>query len=662
VELAFDHLFDVGLDDDEAQRIALRFKRARTQILPIFSQMVVSPFERERSIALAMLARLGGQATAKMLETILADEEIHDAFKLDVRRLREQLAPDLMPDEDDEDELDEAEERAADDEGDEADVVDGDETPAALPAEDGERERPARRRRRAGRQRGRRDQPPTDAADAVAVTVDPQVFEGDPQRLLPYLSGPLEPVLQAFGEVALPKRLSFVDRSGRLTEPTILAFLLPLLQTDEWALVQSALRAIGQLGFAEALEEVEKLAADSGRKRVKLRAERVRDQLLEAAQQRAAEAPAESVEVTSESVAEEATVAAAPADEAPEPRTGKGRSRPQPKRRGRDESSEPARAEGDSPAAEFGILTIAAPERRPPPTPPLQPADRLPRLGACLASGIGIDGGQRLLVFRQTEADGDEQAWDRLEVRLHAGAGWVDLAFTPGLGPQAIKLEQEAATALGESLVEVTVGYVRGRLSEACDQTTGGGLELPAQADAALQFVGSGRKQDLAASLPEAVEPSSQDAVEQLLNHPLFAGWRLPLAADGGAVQRWEQTTGKRSASRVRRRLIDDVTRAWYQTGIAPAVTDVLLRQALLLQRAGQDTLAQAALGCAASLTGEQRHPERHLLLRELVYRGFQTGLDLAEARRERFARAIFLCRRRAALARSAFQRGLRRR
>lgn len=644
MELAFDHLFDVALDDDEAQRIYVRFKRARSQVLPIFSSMVVSPYERERQVALTMLANIGGQATAKMLDGILADDEVHDAFKLDVRRLRDQLAPDLSPDDDEDDDLEDADERedvetTTDDETEP--VVANDEVVAAESPE-----RPSRRRRRAGRGRSRKEKQPAEA------TIDPQVFEGDPQQLLPHLEGPLEPVLQAFADVPLPKRLSFVDRSSRLQDRGILKFLLPLLQTDEWALVQSALRAIGQLGFAEALPDVEALAADSSRKRVKLRAERVRDQLLAAGDQAAATAE------TPPETEPEPEPAEPPA---PKQRSESGRGKPQPKRRGRGgEAAERQPEPTAGPADEFGLMEFPPPDVRPAPSPALHAPERLPRLGACLASGVGLDGLQRLMIIRQ--AEGDEAGYDRLEMLLHARLGWVDLAFTRGCGPQAVKDAQEQAAARGEALVEVTVGYVRGRLSEAADQTKGVGGELPAQAEAALQYVGSGRKQELAAAVPESAEAVGQDVVEQLLNHPLFAGWRLPLAPDGGAVQRWEQTTGKRSASRVRRRLIDDVTRGWHQTGVATTVVERLSQQAWLLQRAGQDDLAQAALACAATLASEQKHPERHLLLRELVYRGFQAGLDQAEARRERQARAAYLHARRNALSRSAFQRGLRRR
>jgi len=642
VELAFDHLFDVGLDDDEAQRISVRFKRARSQILPIFAPMVVSPYERERQIALAMLARIGGQTTAKMLDGILADEEIHDAFKLDVRRLREELAPGL-PEDDDEDELEDGEEREGADETAEADD-EAAPSEAAETTESESREKPSRRRRRSGRGRGKREQPPAE------TSIDPQVFDGDPKALLPHLTGDLEPVLQAFGDVALPKRLSFVDRSGRLQDPAILTFLLPLLKTDEWALVQSALRAIGQLGFAQALPDVEELANDSSRKRVKLRAERVREQLLSATQPEAADAPAEA-EPSDQTPDESAE---------PQPKSGRGRGRgrgkPQPKRRGQSDESEPTEPAAAQPDNEFGLATLPLPEPGRNPEPAIEPPAKLPKLGACLASGIRLDGLQRLLVYRQTEERGDDQAWDRIEIRIHGQLGWVDLDYTRGLPPTAVK------DAQAEGLVEVTVGYIRGRLIEASDLTKGMGHELPEQADAALAFVGSGRRQELSAELPEQADACSQETVETLLNHPLFAGWQLPLDPTGGAVQRWEQTTGKRSASRVRRRLIDDVAKAWYEADVAPNIATQLGRQALLLQRAGEDDLAQTAAACAATLTAEQRHPERHLLLRELVYRGFQEGLDAAQAQRERRSRAAYLNRRRSALARSAFQRGLRRR
>ena len=644
MELAFDHLFDVNLDDDEAQRITHRFKRARSQILPIFSSMVVSPFERERHVALTLLSRIGGQATAKMLETILADDEVHDAFKLDVRRLKDRLQPDALDDDDDDDDDDELADR---DEA--AETADGDDEPAGQAAdaspkaesEDGQPAPPRRRRAGRGRGRGRRSDKP---AAEPSATIDPKIFDGDPQQLLPHLEGPIESVMQTFGDVPLPKRLSFVDRSSRLEDPRILTFLLPLLQTDEWALVQSALRAIGQLGFPEAMADVEKLASESSRKRVKLRAERVRDMLQQSDKQPAPKP-----------VAKDEPVAASQPESLPE--REKPQPQPQPKRRGRgrDAAPEPAAA-----AHEFGLLTPQPPDPRPAPEPALEAPAKLPKLGTCLASGIGLDGSQRLQVYRQSA--GDDKALDVLDLRIHGTGGWLDLAVVEALDSHAPKMEQERAGDRGEDLVEVTVGYLRGRLIEACDQSKGVGRELPSQSDAALAYVGSGRKQDLAAELPDQPADLDQDKIEALLNVPLFAGWRLPLAADGGAVQRWEQTTGKRSASRVRRRLIDDVAKVWYQSGVAPTLVALLQRQAVLLQRAGHEELAQTALACAASLHGEPRHPERDLLLRELVYRGFQAGLDESEARRDRTERAEFLGGRRDTLSRSAFQRGLRRR
>ncbi|NUP99216.1 MAG: HEAT repeat domain-containing protein, partial [Armatimonadetes bacterium] len=291
VETAFNYLFDVGLDNDEAERIVLRFRRARSQLLPLFSGMVVSPYEQERLVALTCLGKMGGATTAKMLDDVLADIDVHEAFKRDVRQLRETISPEPQPDEEGDEELEEVDtelgvegededelefEPAAETDATEAEA----ETTAESEPTTEEAREPSRSRRRS-RGRGRRREPQEQAPPPV--TIDPNVFEAAPEAFLTALDGPIEPLLTAFAELPLPKRLSFIDRSGRLDDARVLRFLVPLLETEEWALVQSALRAIQTLGRVEALEVVERLAADSGRKRVKLRAERVRDHLRELA-------------------------------------------------------------------------------------------------------------------------------------------------------------------------------------------------------------------------------------------------------------------------------------------------------------------------------------------------------------------------------------------
>ncbi|MBI2298324.1 MAG: hypothetical protein HYU66_05120, partial [Armatimonadetes bacterium] len=259
VESAFDHLFDVGLEDDEARRLTIRFQRARSQLLPIFSSMVVSPFERERVVALAMLERIGGRATVDMLDDILTDVEVHDAYKLDVRQLRTSLE-------------DPGKKRPRLRHGEEGEEVEEAEPPA---------------------QAVQTAQPAPPRAEPGAE-VSPAVFEGTADTFLAALSADTPGVLTTFAGLTERKRLSFIDRLGRLRDPLLLGFLLPLLGGNEWALVQSVLTTLGNLGLPEAIPAVEQLAGNAQRKRVQMRAQRVLEQLRRSTgEEPPAEAPAE---------------------------------------------------------------------------------------------------------------------------------------------------------------------------------------------------------------------------------------------------------------------------------------------------------------------------------------------------------------------------------
>ncbi len=633
VEASLDHLFDVALDDDEAQRIVRRFARARSQLLPVLSGMVVSPYERERLVALDLLRRMGGAATAKMLDDVLGSEDIHRAYKLEVQRVREALGP-IQPEseaeegEEDEARLERAGLRAADEgeelePGDEVVAVEAEAEPAGEPEAGG--------RRRAGRGRSRRRRRRGDGEEAPLATVSPEVFAGPAEAILPLLDGPVEPVHAAFATLALPKRLSFIDRSSRVKDQSILAFLLPILETNEWALVQSTLQAIDSLGFVEALPAVERLAAGAQRKRIQLRAERVRDALRAAAPASAPAAPA-----------------AEPAPAAPEPR-------PRPIRPARGRAVEWV-AEPEMPAApaeSTGLGLLAPPE----PTPlrgqgaPVS-EDRLPRLRACLAGGVGIDGEQRLVLYRQ----GSEQTTERLALLLHERGGWLGQWYHRGLAADQPRLDAAQAAAVGRGLVEVTVGYLRGRVLEVVEAAEQAGVARPEALEPALAFIGAGRKAEPTEGVTAA--PASQEQVEALLNHPLFRDWRLALEPGGEAVARWSASSGKRSASRVRRRLIDEVAEAWTATALVAGIPARLRLQAALLERSGENELAAAALGEADTLARATAVESR--LLRELVYRGFQAALD---ARHRSRARARQMALRRADRqrhARSTFRRGRR--
>ena len=640
VEDAFDYLFEVGVDGTEMRRITLRFRRARSQLLPIFSSMVVSPYESERVLALQILEKMGGRSTLKALEEILDDEDVHDAYKLDVKRLRDTLeGSGIRP-------LQRGISSFGEDDEDEDEPPTPEEKPAA------KAKAPA----------------PRPAPEPAATTDEKpgaKLFDEPSERFLAALEGPIAPIFAAFTELPERKRLSFVDRLTRIKDERLVPFLTALLESTDWALIQSALKVVGESELRGALDAVRKIAETASRKRVQMRAQRVLERLQgqspeqpetaedealpEGSQDEGDQEPqrgrsrsrrrggrrSRSRRSESEGSAEpqDETATAASADEAPpeaeaetEPAVaaeakqddsadgGPKPKRPGRGRRGRDEDEGAPEADGQP--AHF---LAPPPAATLPPSPPCATPEKLPKLQGCYASGLDRDGRQRLVVCRVAEQDGQ---FDCLTVLLDAELGWVAAQYQPGL-------TAAEAAAEREELVGVTAGYVRTRVDEATVTTQQRGGELPAAAEACLSFIGGGRKAEPVAELPAEDAPNvSQEEVEQLLEHPLFAAWWVALVADSGPVSDWLSSGRRRSAARVRRRIIDDVLAAWLTSAQAARLQTLLRQQAWLLERNKQTELADIAARAAAELEASGSSLMRHRLARELVYRGLLVGQD----------------------------------
>lgn len=606
--------------------------------------MVVSPYERERAIALTMLGRIGGQATLKLLDGVLEDVEVHEAYKLSIRQLRDTLEANVQrtgrPDEDEDEDEDEAlvDELLADlrvarssRDGDSGVTDDGIETePAAAPAD--QPPEPARPR---GRRRSRRTPTPPDTEPTA--TLDPEVFEDLSGRFAAALAASVDAVLDAFRQLPERKRLSFLDRAGRCPElrtPQMVAFLLPLVTATDWALVHTALNTIGELRLTDALPAVEEVARSAPRKRVQMRAERVRERLREA-------------------LAADSEPATTPQ---PTPRRG-----PAPRPRGVAREASETGDHLPSAAASTGAEGVpdwldAPAEPEPAIGEPWRASARPGRLQGCYASGFDLAGRQTMLVYRA----GADDRLERLTIRTDQRAGWIGAAFESHLPPNTPAEDLAAAERRGELLVEVTVGYVRSRLRQAEAQSHIAGLPLPRDAEAAIAYTGNARATDTAADLPSEPggEPSREET-EALLDHPLCAGWWLPLRPDAEALTRWQETSRRRNASRLRHKIIDDLLTSWLTASTRARLIDLLRAQAVLLARLGRADLADVALRFAAQL---QRGGDmlEHRLVREIAYRGVQRGIaerqasrrrqrlhqTLREARR-RFARGVSRRRRR---------------
>lgn len=620
VEGAFDHLFRHGLDDDAAERITFRFRRARTQVMPVLSWLVVSPYEIERNLGLGIVQRVGGQAALRMLDDLIADSDVYDPFKRELRLLREtvdgggkQLSryEEALDDEDDEE--------AADDDG-------ATEVTAAEPRAD---EPPDERRRRE-----RRPKPKPRREPATPVSAD--LFD-DSDRFLAALDGPVEPLLEAFRQIGEAKRLSFIDRAGKLDDDRVVAFLLPLLETDEWALVQSALNALGNLGRAAAVPAVEKLAESTARKRVKQRAERVLERLRAAQPEPGGDEPAEKPKRRRRRRRRGGAEAEAAEPEAAEPEPAE---EPEP-----EPLPEPEPPESPRPRAggELGLRVLAlepVPIER---LPSLAAPAEVPRLRRCLAGPIRVDGRQRLIVERG-EAGGPGC---RLSLEVDDQSGLRSVRF---------EADRPADSTDAGDAIEVTAGYVRARLEETVGESLAGYDLAPLHA-----FIGPRRRAETALDLPTEAAPPEREAVEALLDHPLFDGWRIQLDLDGAGLQRWVATRGRRSASRIRRRLIDDAVAEWLPA-VGPArLVDRLRRQAWLLKRGRHEAMAEHLLALAAAIDAQGAGAAHSELVREMAYRGFTAGGDAVYTRRRRRRDYAWLAGRRATLARSAAQRARRR-
>jgi hypothetical protein len=634
IEAIFDHFFAAGTQTPEAQRAVLRFRRSRTQILPIFSWMVVSPYERERLLALDLLDRIGGRSTLQMIEDLLGDIDVYEAFKLDLQRLKESLAARVSAQPDDD------EEREDEDEDDGAAAEGAEDGQAAGPAPAGRRPRPRSRRRgeRAAETeletatesesesesdaerpagRGRPAPKGRGGAQPTALEDDDDLLGKPGEAFLRACAGPIEPLLEAFAEMALDKRVSFVDRLARIDDPRLVGFLGALLTNPERALVQSALRAIAALGRVEALPALEEFLAAGPPRGVRGRAEQVRQALLAAAPaaeaaQPANEEPAAGPAPRSRRRRRSGGRSAETVEAVETSETGETPAAPAPRPR----PARPAESAKRESAAEALGLVLPAVEPLAPITESLTIGAHLPRLHNCLAGGQAADGSQRFAVYRA----GAEGTIERLTLLVGAD-GWLGASHQSGLPPD-IDRRDRAADA---GWVEATVGYVRTRLQQAAAINADLQRPLPREASAALAYLGSGRRTEDAEELPTAPVAVSQAAVETLLDHPVMAGWRLELRPGGQALRQWLATRGRRSASRQRKLLIDEVVGAWL--GLLPPaeLAARLRRQALLLRRAEAEAEADTALaGAALLLTGKGLD---HPLAREIAYRAFAAGV-----------------------------------
>lgn len=642
VESAFDHFFDVGLRDQTAERIILRFRRARSQLLPLFSSMVVSPYERERLIALELLERMGGRATLQMVEELLGDHDVYEAFKFDLRHLRETLAARVgsQPDDDEDEERDDA---------------DGESTATAESSEDERKPKAGRARRR----RGRGSASDEDGEPELTVStrplpqalpdnapLDATFFARPSDSFMARLDAEPEAVLSAFAALPDKKQVSFIDRLAAVREPNVWRFLVLQLESGDVAVIQSALKGLERQLERECIPFVEALLERGPARTVKQRATRLLAQ-LQAEPPEPADEAADATEAGPAAEGESATSG----KPAPKPRSRRGRGgRPAPlpkeaaaaepveapveepatepetpreqRRDGRREQRrdrDRGRRRGPAPLAELAAAA-AEPElglaEYPAPTPrtgePLAVEGRLPVLLGCVAGGVGIDGRQELAIFRA----GPDDTVARVDLTV-GDDGWWSVCYTTGAPKDS--LPNDAGWA------KVTASYVRQRLQQAAVVNAQQARALPSYASAALAFVGSGKKVETEEELPSEPQPLTQGAVEALLEHPLMADWRITFRPRSGAVARWLATRGRRIASRLRKQLIDEVIDGWLATNSLADVILRLRRQAHLLDRAGEP-LAATALALAAELTAGRTRDS--LLLRELAYRGFVRGVD----------------------------------
>jgi HEAT repeat protein len=676
VDAALDYLFRSGVETPEAQRIVLRFKRARSQLLPIFGCMVVSPYERERAMALILLERMGGRTTLQVVEGLLLDQDVYDAFKLDLTRLRDVLAPRVgeAPDEEDDEDGEAAPPRRRRGRRGEEDEGEAEAGAGAEGEGEGEGRRPrprSRRGRPAPKGRAGDTARPIettrsdgaiviDAAAALdameAAGTDPPAPSAaeEPERgtrrpqprrrplsrdkarelvtkpseaFLDALDGGLPVLLEVFAELPAEKRVSFVDRLARTPDARAVPFLGDLLRSPERAVVQSVLKTLTAIGSPTAIPALEALIQASPARSVRVRAEQLCTEL--GARPAAEPAPA------AFGYGEESE----PRGEEPDAeRSGRSRSR---RRRGRGgrtggpetegveiESAEPETVDAAPPVDTVGLLlpALAVPT---PSEEPLTVGARLPRLHECLVSGVGPDGTQEFRVYRAGEGD----TLERL-TSVVSESGWHGTRHDHGLSADADAVDRAAAAETGAALLPLTLAYVRARVQHAAAINADLGLALPRDASATLAWLGSSRRVDVAEEMRPDVPRPTQEAVEALLGHPLMALWRVGLATDGSAMHRWLATRGRRTASRQRKLLIDEVIETWLARHHRVQLAEQLRRQALLLRRADAEAEADTALACAAALLDAD--PLSSLLLREIAYRAFYTGVETRRGERRR--------------------------
>jgi len=250
VEEALNHLLEAGWENEPARRYVQRFRRARSQVSSLFLQMMDSRDPQERQVAAFVLGEIGGKQVIRSLQEMFWDPALGEYRRPEVEEVLQRLGVPLP------------------------------EAPKPAPPVAAEKAPPPRKpsRSRPSSKKADRKAPAPPAEGAPAPTAEIQALcQKESGEILAVLEDDrmLNRILEALPHLPGQQQQEFLEKIGQPGAQPALRVLLPLLQGNDWPLVEGALTALEKVGLPEAIPALEEVAERSPRRRLKVRARRI---------------------------------------------------------------------------------------------------------------------------------------------------------------------------------------------------------------------------------------------------------------------------------------------------------------------------------------------------------------------------------------------------
>ncbi|HIE50124.1 MAG TPA: hypothetical protein EYP85_00035 [Armatimonadetes bacterium] len=217
VDAALEVLFAANPDQAGIEGILRRFRRARTQLVPLFVNMLQSPDPQEREMAAFLLREMGGRLTIQTLRKQLADPDLPEESRSSLEAVLHSLGA----------------------------------APSPEMREQGRRERAARLF----------DRPPS----YILVALE------DEDNLPTYV--------EAFRSLSEERQLALVEQLAAEGDRRALRLFWPLLETESVPLATAVLAGLERLATPDDLPRLEQYRQRAPRKRLKIRVRRIIEHL-----------------------------------------------------------------------------------------------------------------------------------------------------------------------------------------------------------------------------------------------------------------------------------------------------------------------------------------------------------------------------------------------